>query len=210
MSVLIPATPSSQINQDLTDSNTSSNAAVAENETVLPGPVFSSNSPDTENHPKFSKTAIKEQFLKKHLTTTSRRGDNLTTVYTSNLDEGGDKSRIGYAHEIDPILDYLFAKNLGAAKSPVFKRGNTSTKNNNMTKALTSFIVSDILRGNLNDEVQKTYPVLYGKAYAMTHGFKSRMERAKKKTSSMKEQSGAQRNPKVRIAFSKWNKTVPF
>lgn len=191
--------------------NNTSNASSANNDTVISGPTPSSSSSNSSNDPLFSKTDIKNQFLKKHLTKKSRRGDNYATIFSSDLDDGGGNSRLGYVHEIDPILDYLFSPHISSAKSPQFPRGTSTARNNKLTKALTTFIMNNMLKGKLSEQLQVSHPVLYGKAYAMEHDW--RKKRKLSSSSSLQSSSsgfGKKHPMKIQIAFSKWNKTVPF
>lgn len=188
------------------------NASSASNDTVIPGPVPSSSSSNSPDDPLFSKTVIKDQFLKKNLTKKSRRGMNYATIFSSNLDDGGGNTRLGYVHEIDPILDYLFSPHLTGAKSPQFPRGTSTARNNKLTKALTTFIVNNVLKGELSDQLQISHPVLYGKAYAMDHDWRQKRRKISSSSSLQSSSSGlGKKHPmKLQIAFSKWNKTVPF
>jgi len=171
------------------------NGAAGEDDTTVPGSFPTVLQADSTNNYKLSKDQIKNAFLKTLAMKPSRTGENITTVYLpARPSLGGEPKRLGYLHDIDTVIDYLLASS-SKISSPRFSYTQKQGffKNNILTNALVKYITDDVLKGDISS-VEKTHPILYGRASKMLSS----------------GQTGEGKIGKIKIYFSKWNKTLPF
>lgn len=168
--------------------------AAGEDDTTVPGSFPTVLQANSSNNYKLSKDQIKDAFLKTLKMKPSRTGENITTVYLpARPSLGGEDKRLGYLHDIDTIIDYLLA-NSSKISSPQFSSSQKQGfKNKVLTNALVHYITDNFLKGDISS-VEKTHPILHGRA---------------SKILSL-NQSGKGKIGKIKIYFSKWNKTLPF
>lgn len=169
--------------------------AAGEDDTTVPGRFPTVLQADSANNYKLSKDQIKDAFLKTLAMKPSRTGENIITVYLpARPSLGGEPKRLGYLHDIDTVIDYLLATS-STISSPRFASSQKQGffKNNVLTNAIIKYITDTVLKGDISS-VEKTHPILYSRASKMLSS----------------GQSGEGKIGKIKIYFSKWNKTLPF